>query len=303
LTWRKPSDKGIFFPLSSWAEGRNRLYQEIFKSNYLYYIFLDEDIELKFTELYKNTYDNPWRVYERYLLKFQPAIGVPRLYWNKGSPKKIQTIYWYDGISIAVHKEALKTVFPIYDGDDTKSWWNPGIYFFHIASLLYKDHTLQFNTIEAINKSHRIYPRNSEWKKIDDKFKNCIINEKLKKTFQYHKHLSASFNGIVSGKNRSYEYKQKELSYLFNLDSKIFKRRLAINNNIIREEPYAVCSHSRLSYWADSVNKKCGYIVANFIFGPLVELNELNKTAKFLVAETKENIITWSRRVGLKGNL
>jgi hypothetical protein len=104
LTWRKPITNAIFFPLSTWTEGINRLYQEVFKTNYLYYVFVDDDVVLKTTELCKNHTSNPWRIFERNLLKFLPAIGVPRLNGYKKSQVETEFTCWFDAISMAIQR-------------------------------------------------------------------------------------------------------------------------------------------------------------------------------------------------------
>ena len=51
LTWKEPSDRkgAIFYPKSTWNEGRNRLLKEALSRNaeYIYYIFLDGDCIVK----------------------------------------------------------------------------------------------------------------------------------------------------------------------------------------------------------------------------------------------------------------
>jgi FkbM family methyltransferase len=204
-------------------------------------------------------------------------------------------------------------LFPLYDGEDTESWWNSGIYFRHESTMLYPNHILQFNTIEAINQEHRLYPKNLEWERIDNNFKASIRDNKLKKSFRPLRHLSPSLNGRV-GKNLSYTYKQEKLSRLFDFNNKIFKRRFTVNKNIADGEPYAVCDRSRLPYLGEYISKNWGTKVAAFIFGPLVVLFELKKKIFLIVIKTKEIIHeyvgailettrSWRHLLGLRRNI
>ena len=295
LTWERPVNNAIFFPLSTWAEARNRLYQEVFNTNYLYYIFVDGDADLKFTELSKNTKKSPWRVFENYLLKFLPAFGTPRFFWNKQVSEEVQTVYHYDATINAIHREALNVLLPIYDGDDMESWWNSGIYFLHLTSMLYRNHVFQFNTVEVVNRAHRIYPRHYDWEKIDYKFKTSILSTKLTSNFQPHNPLSQSSNGTVKKKSVSYAYTKEALSNFFDFNNPIFKRRLAIQDNIANDKTYAVCDHSKLPYWGQHIHKNWGTKTAMLLFGPLLILYELRKRYLQHSKEFKQNVcsIIW----------
>jgi len=45
LTYDRPIEEAIFFPNSTWAQGRNKLLETaLSKGDYLYYIFCDDDI-------------------------------------------------------------------------------------------------------------------------------------------------------------------------------------------------------------------------------------------------------------------
>ncbi|OGK32270.1 hypothetical protein A3F57_03775 [Candidatus Roizmanbacteria bacterium RIFCSPHIGHO2_12_FULL_36_11] len=290
LTWKKPTKEAIFFPLSTWTEGRNRLYQEVFLTNYLYYIFLDGDVDLRVAHPHKKTNKNPWRVLESYLLKFLPAVGVPRFSWDKTPYKEVKAVYYFDAPINAIHKEALNVLLPFYDGDDMESWWNSGIYFLHLASLLYRHHVFQFDAVEAVNKTHRPYPRHYDWKKVDNKFKASILSERLASNFQSHYPFRQSSNGRVKKKNIRYAYPKEKLSNFFDFDNQIFKRRLFIQKNIKDKEPYAVCGRSKLPYLGEFVCKKMGIEIATFMLNPLLIFYELKKRYLLLFGVLKRNI-------------
>lgn len=113
LSWKtnctlmKLSSKGykikyIFRPSLTWSRGRNILFKHAMNLTigYLYYIFMDGDLTFSFTSSeFKRMYykDNDsgclLKVFEKHLLKHEPAIVVPHfshdldthpvtLYWN-----------------------------------------------------------------------------------------------------------------------------------------------------------------------------------------------------------------------------
>jgi len=248
LSWGKPAKEGIFYPNSTWTQGRNRLYQEALRlqKNYLYYIFMDEDVYLRTTKYFKVSWNslwhlwvssaNPWRIFEDYLRRYRPAVGVPFYKWHKKQEKEIDAIFTFDAIIIAVHKEALNVLLPYYDGHDMESWWYAQVYFNHIAALLYPSHVLQFNALMAENTSQRdpqfeekkIYPHDNNWAMANDFIKSTIIDEKLKMHFQNHPQSASLSNGKVKMKGETYTYSKEKLSRLFNLNTPFWKRKFKI---------------------------------------------------------------------------
>lgn len=276
LTWRKPVANGIFFPLSTWTQGINKLYREVSKSNYLYFIFVDDDIELQVTEQYKGISQNPWRIFEKNLLEFLPAIGTPRLKGHKSTSFNTESVFWFDAISMAIHREAIKVLFPLYDGNDAESWWISGIYLRYTSALLYPNHILQFNTIEATNKKHRPYSKKIDWQKIDSRFKTAILDRRLAGIFRPIHTIDLSINGRVEKKSMSYEYTQKELSLLFDFDNRIFRRGENLDHHIFR-----------VPYWGEFFRQILGNNVSTYIFSPLIALYELKKKALSLFGKLK----------------
>ncbi len=69
LTYDKKVENAIYFPNSTWSEGRNKLLKAArLKGEYLYYIFCDDDIEFR---------KGSWDEFERLLILHKPAIGFP----------------------------------------------------------------------------------------------------------------------------------------------------------------------------------------------------------------------------------
>ncbi|MDO9109388.1 MAG: hypothetical protein Q7U40_01925, partial [Desulfatirhabdiaceae bacterium] len=117
LTWKAPCDGNdtIYYPQSTWNEGRNRLLKEAVTRNagYLYYIFLDgdcivkEDAELART-LNVKLCGNPFRTFEKYLLEWEPAVGYSRYSWQYEEPgSEVNLGYNFDALFNAFHHEAI----------------------------------------------------------------------------------------------------------------------------------------------------------------------------------------------------
>jgi len=164
LSWKKPvkHKNNIFFPDSTWTEGRNKL-AEIVPKKYLYYVFLDDDVDLniQIKNYPEDANKNPWKIFENFLLEHKPAIGSCFCFYPvlKGNlvPKylddamDIMTVKEHEPILSAVHKDAMKLCFPIYTGFDKISiYWASGIYTRNII-LAFKSCILQCNKIVLKN--------------------------------------------------------------------------------------------------------------------------------------------------------
>ena len=68
----------------SWPEGRNLLWQvaKSWNIQYLYYIFMDDDIVLTTTKT-----GNPWRQFERFLINIEPAVAAVEIDTNRLFPR------------------------------------------------------------------------------------------------------------------------------------------------------------------------------------------------------------------------
>jgi hypothetical protein len=104
--WKFPEgcgDRCIFFPNSTQNEGRNAAWLSTFVrwpgTVFLYYIFVDGDASLVFRADRSNfrvedsvsTEQLPFRMFEKYLLHFNPAVGFPYYFgWHGDNGKEMQ---------------------------------------------------------------------------------------------------------------------------------------------------------------------------------------------------------------------
>lgn len=163
--------KYLFKPGTTWNEGRNLLL-EVGKSrseNYLYYIFLDDDIELT-TELIVN----PWRTFLDFLINVEPAVGVVDYPWNVqngldarerlGCGISIDSTEYinapnFDSAFNAFHYQAVDYILPYPTQFDDISWWHSGFYSKVRCDITFPGQTLMLSKITMINPQHRPYPR------------------------------------------------------------------------------------------------------------------------------------------------
>jgi hypothetical protein len=190
LTWKAPCDRkdAIFYPKSTWNEGRNRLLKEAITRNagYLYYIFLDgdcivkEDAELA-EALNVPLCGNPFRTFEKYLLEWLPAVGYTRYSWQYDEPgAEVNLGYNFDALFNAFHCEAISFLLPYYTGFDCESWLYSQHILNHLAALLYNSHRIQFNVITTRNMNRKSYAHRKKYWSLPTTFLMNAISSDLK---------------------------------------------------------------------------------------------------------------------------
>ena len=171
LTWRTPvpGARSIFYPQSSWNEGRNRLLAEALRhgpsrgKDYLYYIFMDDDCQVSedrdlARRLGLPLTGNPFRTFERCLLEWEPAVGYTRYDWQHYvEGREVNLGYNFDAIFNAFHREAIDLLLPYYTGFDSESWLYSQMLINHLAAMVYPPHRIQFNVIRTVNRRLKGY--------------------------------------------------------------------------------------------------------------------------------------------------
>ena len=119
---RSADPRSIYYPSSSWTQGRNRLLREVLGGEWLYYVFGDADVRLEFSgrgTQSRSRRQNSWRAFEEFLLAHEPAVGTPAYSWHLSGQwdptQETQTLRFFDPVLNAFHREALLTLLPYYD--------------------------------------------------------------------------------------------------------------------------------------------------------------------------------------------
>ena len=150
LTYDEPCDGAIFYPNSTWAQGRNRLLTEARKQDeYLYYIFCDDDIEFK---------KGSWKKFEENLLKYRPGIAVPvfqKTFFNVIKYPKLncQAFFVNDEQLIAFHRDVVNDnlVLPYQLQYDQVNWSATCEIQEILIQNFYPFSSIQFNNIRVRN--------------------------------------------------------------------------------------------------------------------------------------------------------
>lgn len=170
LTYDKPIEEAIFFPDSSWAQGRNKMLESVLsRGDYTYYIFCDDDIA--FTK-------GGWGEFEEHLMALNPSIAVPVFPKTKKTPLKwlkYQSFLVNDEQMMAFHHEVVRDgiVLPYQDQFDDIHWWASCRIQEILIQNFYFTGSIQFNNTQVSNECHLRYPnsesrRNMFRKKIRD---------------------------------------------------------------------------------------------------------------------------------------
>ena len=119
----------------TWSAGRNLLWQvaKSWRTQYLYYIFMDDDIILKTTNG-----GNPWRQFEKFLVNIEPAVAAVETNTNPYFPRRKKAIQHnkcvvdngreyvttarFDEAVNAFHYQTLDYLFPYSTKRDSISW-------------------------------------------------------------------------------------------------------------------------------------------------------------------------------------
>ncbi len=177
LTYDEKLDGAIFFPNSTWAEGRNRLLEEALKRDpYEYYIFCDDDIEFE---------SGGWEQFQDELVKNKPGIAVPIFPKTINSALKFpklstQPFFINDEQLMAFHHDVVKDrlVLPYQTQFDKENWWISCEIQQILIQNFYPLDCLQFNTIVVKNICEKRYDAEFDHKRsFRDTVKNWLDKE------------------------------------------------------------------------------------------------------------------------------
>jgi hypothetical protein len=168
LTYDMPQSDFEYFPDSSFASGRNHLYQHALSclDDFDYFIFIDDDVEFS-----RGSFD----LMERNLALHSPSVGIPITSKTRGSVFGInlrgrirpflsnQRFHINDEQYLAFSKEVLSRgrVLPYLEDWDQESWFVCCIIQESIIQTDHHSESLQFNNCEILNEQHSgDYPQN-----------------------------------------------------------------------------------------------------------------------------------------------
>ena len=215
--------KYIYKANTTWGEGRNILYYFAKKisKDYLYYIFMDGDLNFYFTNsAFKERYRNlgirwPLQAFEDFLLKHEPAIGMP-LYCSrclrlnkitgkpetlccdlvkdlKPLPEYLPVTIHFDAAFNAFHKTAADFILPYRLDHEHRSWWQSQKFVIVAADLMFRGQVLRFSPVTVLNSEHGQYP-NEDWENWARIYN--ILKAEMPRKYRYRVDWSPDYNTI-----------------------------------------------------------------------------------------------------------
>tara|TARA_Y100000816_G_scaffold292309_1_gene286931 strand:- start:1891 stop:2835 length:945 start_codon:yes stop_codon:yes gene_type:complete len=167
-------DTDIFYPDSTWTQGRNKLYNfcqthHIRFRHVDYFVYLDFDLTIDLNMI--NKFEN--QITE---LGYKYPIVFPRIGGSNRGPSKwglgkiekkglenlsfkYQTVDWFDGCFNAFHKDSINQLFPLEEKLDKESWWYSQMFLVFKSNYIFKNKIVQLNEIIVDNQLHSKYPR------------------------------------------------------------------------------------------------------------------------------------------------
>ena len=174
--------------------GKNIMYQAAMSRNtdYLYYIFSDDDVEFQYNEKYtpfKMKSVPPLRSFEKFLISHEPAVGVPNYVHHHNSEQTIEsfkdvcfphikpnqhllsnrtfigtemplylTVVYFDAMFNAYHRDTMRDLLPFTTMFD-KDWTYSQLQQIIKVELMFRGHAVMFTPVNAKNNMHRSYSR------------------------------------------------------------------------------------------------------------------------------------------------
>lgn len=156
LTYDEELAGAVYFPDSTWAQGRNKLLEIALQNGrFEYYIFCDDDVLFE---------AEGWDQLEASLLKLRPAVAVPVfMQKTRHTPLrqlKYQSFLINDECLMAFSNDVIKDglLLPYQVLFDHVHWWASCEIQEILIQNFYATHAIQLNTIKVINECVTRYP-------------------------------------------------------------------------------------------------------------------------------------------------
>jgi hypothetical protein len=217
LTWKTENPNAIFFPNSTWTEGRNRLLEEALKTDCDYFIFMDDDVRL--CDLQNNL--NDYFLFEHFLKKWKPSMGYVRYAWQEVAENaEVNTGQNVDALFNAFHRETIGTVLPYSQWLDSECWYYSQYIVNQLNNIMYADTRLMYNKLLAVNGGAPGVYRPADWDRVYN-----LVCEAVKLEYRYlvqHNFKPANF--VSPKKHADHRRTREQMSEYFDLDHPLFEQ-------------------------------------------------------------------------------
>ena len=223
VSYRQPCDTNssphVFYLHNTtvgWSGGRNIGYYEAKKHGYLYYILFDDDVIIEYNKYTSPAIINskipPLRVFEEYLLNDRPAAAgldynvitnaaTVLKKWHEECKKfrvpRTLTLYHFDMIFNAFHKDTTEYLLPYYEKYDRITSWFSQQYICFKFQLIFYGRFEYFPIISARNQAHR-YNTVGHYRFLQNPvmWKDMVETIREQTWFQYQNH--SRFDAMIS---------------------------------------------------------------------------------------------------------
>ena len=205
---------------STWGTGRNMLYEASKRRThtYLYYIFADDSIDLISKS---NVQGSGWRMFEDFLVRIEPAIGiadcsknlrVPMIYHRRkklkcllSEPAEYIPSPRFEVCLNAFHHDAVHHVLPYSTRLDKISWWLSALCMETKCEVVFPGQVVLHTDIVAMTHKHRSYRKKVADARdlsliftevettVPEKYRNASILRELKKNGLRHEAVSPTY--------------------------------------------------------------------------------------------------------------
>ncbi|KAJ7328135.1 hypothetical protein OS493_025539 [Desmophyllum pertusum] len=224
----------LFDNTTTWGSGRNKLFFHAVERrlDYIYYIFLEDDIAIKFNEATTPAMKrlSPILVFQDWLLDYEPAVGAVNYEQDREAKTVLQrrrtlcnthrlvndaslanpTIS-FNPLLNAFHAKAVTHIFPLDTRHEKVNWWLTDKYVTSVVELKFRGQALLFFPVTVEDLLHRPYPRSlygtkAAWqgfikgiqKQTPSQYANNVLFEKFKRDPELYVATSRTYcmNGI-----------------------------------------------------------------------------------------------------------
>lgn len=175
LTWDKEHPGCIYFPNSSWSQGRRRLFEEVNSDIINYIAYVDADFKIIRGSL---------AAFESKIEKFKPALAVPVV--DKNTKRYVKYLKFGQALIFSsdeqfhvFHKDILRNYFlnnPYVSKFDKVSWWYPCVITQAFINRRLWRSTLVDLDFEISNAHEAKYPNDFDPEFISKKLRDYGIN-------------------------------------------------------------------------------------------------------------------------------
>eukprot|EP01102_Stenamoeba_stenopodia_P011870 TRINITY_DN3677_c0_g1_i1.p1 TRINITY_DN3677_c0_g1~~TRINITY_DN3677_c0_g1_i1.p1 ORF type:complete len:784 (-),score=148.31 TRINITY_DN3677_c0_g1_i1:105-2456(-) len=215
--WRSTNNRTIWYPGSTWTEGRNRLYQEALEVEkyrgykYRFMVFTDDDFQIECTRagIPKAEVTKCFEYTHKMLDKWQPAIGDcdhPTEDFVSFPAESEADVTWLDAYWNSFHREMVDLILPYNRTYDLIAWPGSQGYVRWQAHTFWRHHIMAFTKVYCWNPKHRDYARGIQmWDDIGAWIQSMLPN--------YFRRMLQSWPGNYLGKNGPHEVRLKGRVY------------------------------------------------------------------------------------------